>query len=237
MLTKRLFISGFMVLYLLIGFARTVGQDTGKPILLGKSETGTVTEDAPETTYLFAARANLNVQIEVLIADGDLVPQITLKQSDVTLGTWDGEVGEASLTADYSFKESGQYTIVLGSIDQTGGIFVMTVREAEAEALTPLSFDVPVSGSVARGESLRYAIQADATSSTNIAIDISNLTQSVSATLTTPDGKTIGVIGQDLGGGGFRIPSGDEQYILEVKNGDNGSVPVNFNIVLSRATP
>lgn len=236
MLTKKLFISGFIVLCLLTSLVPALGQDPGKPILLGKSETGFLTHEAPEATYVFAARANLSVQIEVLIADGDLVPQITLKQNDVTLGSWDGKAGEASLTADYTFQELGQFVIVVSGVEHADGIFIMTVREAEAEPMTALSFDAPMSGSVARGESVLYTIQADAASTTSIVVDISNLTQSVSATLKAVDGKVLGVIGQDLGGGGFRIPAGTEQYILEVKNGDNGSVPVDFNIILSRST-
>jgi hypothetical protein len=235
MITKALLLLGIIVFLFLPGFVRVHGQVPDKPISLGKTETGTLSHDVPELTYAFTVRQGLNVTIEVLVADGDFTPTVTLRQGDAILQTGQASPGELSYTATYSFQEAGLYIIAVSSIDHAGGIYLLTIRESDEGVLTSLSFDMPVSASVARGESLRYAIQADAANNTIISIDIENLTRSVSARLIAADGKAIGVIGQDLDGGGFRIPSGGEQYILEVTNGENGSVPVEFSILLSRS--
>jgi hypothetical protein len=228
-------IAQLSIIALLTGIVQVKGQQPNKPISLGKTETGTLSPDAPEFTYAFTAREGLNITIEVLVADGDFTPTISLRQGDAILQTWTAAQGELSYNATYSFQEAGQYVFGVSSIDQTSGIFLLTIRESREGILTPLSFDVPVSASVTRGESIRYMIQADAANSAIISIDIDNLTRSVSARLTATDGKVIGVLGQDLDGGGFRIPSGGEQYILEVTNGESGSVPVEFKVVLSRS--
>ena len=237
MLTKRLFVLGVIALHLLLGFVQVVGQQPTKPIALGKLETGNITHDVPVFSYGFTARENQSIEIEVLVADGDLTPQISLLQDAAVLQAWDALPGEATLKAKFTFQTAGQYVIAISSADEhASGIFVLTIHEAQAAALTQVSFDTPVSDAISRSETLRYIIQADAAAATIIAININNLTQSVSARLKNADDKAIGVIGQDLQGGGFRVPAGTEQYVLEVSNSNLGSVPIDFTILLSRST-
>lgn len=236
MFTKKLFMSGVIALHLLVGIVAVNGQEPSKVIALGKVEIGTISHDVPEITYAFAARSGLNLEIEVVVADGNLVSRISLRQEGELLQTWEGTAEESSHKAKYTFQETGTYVIAVSGIDHTGGIFALNIRETPNEVATPLSVDVPVIASVVRGETKPYLIQADLTDNILISIDINNLTQSVSARLISADEKTIGEIGQDLGGGGFRIPPGSERYVLQVTNGDNGSVPVEFQILVSRST-
>ena len=236
MFNKSLFLLGLFVLHLLIGVAQVTGQQPNKQLVIGKLEAGTLSHDSPEIAYAFTARADLNIEIEIVVAVGDLIPRISLKQGDAVLQTWDAKEGEATFKAKYSFKESGQYIIAISNINHTSGTFALTIREAQEKVLPSLILETPVYDAVARSETIRYQIQADPNDNTIVYFVIDNVTQSVSAKLITSDDKTIGLIGQSLDGGGFRIPLGNDHYVLEVANGDNGSVPVDFVVLLILST-
>jgi len=236
MFNKNRFILGLLLLHLLVGVAQVAGQQPNKQLVIGKLEAGTLSHDSPEIAYAFTARADLNIEIEIVVAVGDLIPSISLKQGDAVLQSWDGTEGETTLKAQYSFKESGQYIIAISNLNHTTGTFALTVRETQAVVLPSLILGTPVYDSVARGETVRYQIQADPNNNTTISVAIDNLTQSVSAKLITSDDITIGIIGSGLNGGGFRIPLGNDQYVLEVTNGDNGSVPIDFEVLLTNQT-
>ncbi|MEZ4669348.1 MAG: hypothetical protein R3E39_15695 [Anaerolineae bacterium] len=235
MLTKKFFLIGIFVFAILAGVIPVLGQQPPKAIALGKLETGAITADVPEALYSFTARANLGIEIEVLVADGDLTPRITISQDGAVLQSWDGTQGEKSSKAKYTFEASGQYVISIGNISDTTGIYVLTIREVQGATITQISADLPLSASVARGETLTYQVQADASAATTITIDVENLTQSVSVALKAPDGKTIGSVGQSLNGGSFRIPAGSDQFVIEVSNSNQGSVPVDFKVLVSRS--
>lgn len=236
MITKKFLTLALMFFYLLIGLVQARAQEPNKQLLLGKLEVGVISNDAPKVVYAFTARADLSIEIEIVIADGDLVPSVELKQGDTVLQTRDSTQDNSTYKTQYSFKESGQYIITISGGNHTSGTFALTVREVQNQALETLILGTPVRNTVARGETIRYQIQADLKDNTVISISINNLTQSVYVKLLDSGDKTIGLIGQDLGGGGFGIPFGNEQYVLEVTNGDNGSVPVDFEIILSRST-
>ena len=86
---------------------QVAAQQPIKQLVIGKLEAGAISHDSPEIDYAFTARADLNIEIEMVIADGDLAPSISLKQGDNVLQQWDSIEGAETIKAKYSFKESG----------------------------------------------------------------------------------------------------------------------------------
>ncbi len=199
-----------------------------EPLILNQLKIGEITAASPNTPFSFSAAAGEALKIEVVEVTTGLAPQFTLTNAT---GALVKAVGNPTLTTTVSdtvtFAQAGAYVVTVSSVSGATGQFVIDITEtAPAVPPTPLNVGQPVTGTLANGQSITFAVGSLPSAPLVLTVD-----GSVSISLQNSAGEIAASITSPLGGGAINLPSGAETYQLALLN-DTDSPSVNYTVTL-----
>jgi hypothetical protein len=205
-----------------VGIAPASAQ--AQPIAVGENKTGEVSAAVPAAEFSLSVPAPQTVRVQVLAITAGFAPFFTV--TDTTNGiplASVGVSGESTIVqGDVTLAPGVTYVIQVQSANGVLGEFVLSVQPGPAvQPPIPLTIGQPVSDQVStESPSRQYSFTADPLQILLLNVSSDDPATGLSVRLRDgATGETLAANSARLIGTRFRIPSGPENYVVEVAHG------------------
>lgn len=232
-MTQKHLIRIVLLFILMLGLMSIVqAQNT---ISYGSTTNAQLTADVPQVFYTFSGTTGNIVTIYALGWSEGFQPTISLLSSTGQPLAFSNEDPLTPISNDaritLRLPSDGVYSLLVSSENNTTGTFTLSLYRTAPVISTVLSDSVTLNIPAGAPE-LRYSINADANTVTNLTIRSLSPDFDFRASLSNPDGDIIAVIVGGLDAVTLTIPAGEGTYELVVAAADaqiGGEIEISFS--------